>query len=157
MSVASRKSLALLFSGLILILAGLACNLGTASPLEGGAGAPAASEPTQAFEEPLYTQQPVQISSTPTMAMEPVLLPSPTAEPMIYVVPPMGPVPTQVAISPAIPESRRLTLEYPPTIRLGDTDTIRLTLEVDTLGNVIPTAILEGNTITGETIQIPNL
>jgi len=36
-------------------------------------------------------------------------------------------------------------------------DIIRLTLEVDNLGNVTPTAKVEGNILTGETIQIPNL
>lgn len=59
--------------------------------------------------------------------------------------------------SPAIPESRRLTLEYPPKIRTGDSDVIRLTLEVDSLGNVTPTAIIQGNAVTGATVQIPNL
>jgi hypothetical protein len=34
---------------------------------------------------------------------------------------------------------------------------IRLTLEVDTLGNVTPTAEIAGNTVTGETVVIPNL
>jgi len=58
---------------------------------------------------------------------------------------------------PMIPETRRLTLEFPPSIRAGDADTIRLTLEVDNLGNLTPTAILEGNVVTGQTVQIPNL
>lgn len=58
---------------------------------------------------------------------------------------------------PAINESRRLTLEFPPTIRAGDSDIVRLTLEVDELGNITPTAQFEGNVVTGEVIQIPNL
>lgn len=36
-------------------------------------------------------------------------------------------------------------------------DIVRLTLEVDDLGNITPTAKVEGNILTGETIQIPNL
>jgi hypothetical protein len=36
-------------------------------------------------------------------------------------------------------------------------DVIRLTLEVDDLGNITPTAQIEGNTVVGETIQIPDL
>ena len=36
-------------------------------------------------------------------------------------------------------------------------DVIRLTLEVDDLGNITPTAQFEGNVITGETIEIPDL
>jgi hypothetical protein len=58
---------------------------------------------------------------------------------------------------PAIPESRRVTLEYPPHIREGDSDVVRLTLEVDNLGNVTPTAETQGNTIKGHTVQVPNL
>lgn len=58
---------------------------------------------------------------------------------------------------PAIPERRRLTLEYPPRIRAGDSDVVRLTLEVDQNGNLTRTAEVEGNVITGETIEIPNL
>ncbi len=58
---------------------------------------------------------------------------------------------------PAIPEQRRLTLEYPPRIRAGDSDVIRLTLEVDPSGNITPTAVVEGNVTTGDTIEIPNL
>jgi hypothetical protein len=66
------------------------------------------------------------------------------------------PAPENTA-SPAIKESRRLTLEYPPEIRLGDTDVVRLTLEVDDLGNITPTAKIEGNLVTGNTVEIPNL
>ncbi len=65
--------------------------------------------------------------------------------------------PTAVAPAPAIQESRRVTLEYPPQIRAGDSDVVRLTLEVDTLGNVTPTAETQGHTVTGQTVQIPNL
>ena len=61
------------------------------------------------------------------------------------------------APQPAIPEQRRLTLEFPPKIRAGDSDVIRLTLEVDMLGNLTPTAETQGNVITGTTIEIPNL
>jgi hypothetical protein len=57
----------------------------------------------------------------------------------------------------AIPEARRVTLEFPSQIRAGDSDVIRLTLEVDDLGNVTPTAVVGGNVVTGEVIEIPNL
>src|SRR5690606_38189797 len=36
-------------------------------------------------------------------------------------------------------------------------DILRLTLEVDDLGNITPTAFYETNIVTGEVIQIPNL
>jgi hypothetical protein len=58
---------------------------------------------------------------------------------------------------PAINEARRLTLEFPPRIRAGDSDIVRLTLEVDDLGNITPTAQFEGNVVTGEIVRIPNL
>lgn len=58
---------------------------------------------------------------------------------------------------PALPERRRLTLEFPPQIRLGDSELVRLTLEVDDLGNLTPTAEIEGHVVTGEVVEIPNL
>jgi hypothetical protein len=60
--------------------------------------------------------------------------------------------------APAIPETRRLTLEYPPKMRAGvESNIVRLTLEADDLGNITPTTQFEGNEVSGETIQIPNL
>jgi hypothetical protein len=64
------------------------------------------------------------------------------------------PVPTQV---PAIPEARHLTIEWPPDIKAGDSDVVRLTLEVDAEGNLTPTAQIEGHETHGETVLIPNL
>jgi len=94
------------------------------------------------------TPQPVTPQSTQEVSAEE----APTAEqpngtqfPIIAVPP------------PAVPERRRLTLEYPPRIRAGDSDVVRLTLEVDQAGNITPTAVVEGNVVSGETIDIPNL
>ena len=42
-------------------------------------------------------------------------------------------------------------------MRAGDSDLVRLTLEVDDLGNVTPTAQIGGNVITGKVVEIPNL
>jgi hypothetical protein len=81
---------------------------------------------------------------------------------------PVAAVPTQPVSSPtsqpseapvpAIPETRRLTLEFPSRMRAGvESDVVRLTLEVDDLGNITPTAQIEGNTVVGETIEIPDL
>ena len=65
---------------------------------------------------------------------------------------------TQISEPPAILESRRLTLEFPSKMRAGvEGDIVRLTLEVDDLGNITPTAQVEGNVIVGETIEIPDL
>ena len=62
-----------------------------------------------------------------------------------------------VTAQPALPERRRLTLEFPPRMRVGDSELVRLTLEVNDLGNVTPTAQIGGNVITGEVVEIPNL
>lgn len=60
--------------------------------------------------------------------------------------------------APAIPETRRLILEYPPKMRAGvEGDIVILKLEVDEFGNITPTAQMEGNVIVGETVEIPNL
>lgn len=57
-----------------------------------------------------------------------------------------------------VPEQRRLTLEYPLKIKAGaESDIIRLTLEVDALGNITPTANVAGHVVEGEVIEIPNL
>ncbi|MBC7878858.1 MAG: hypothetical protein H7Y59_16930 [Anaerolineales bacterium] len=66
--------------------------------------------------------------------------------------------PTQISVSPAIPETRRLTLEFPAKMRAGvEADIIILTLEVDDLGNITPTAQIDGNVVVGETVEIPDL
>ena len=66
--------------------------------------------------------------------------------------------PTQIAPAPAIPETRRLTLEFPAKMRAGvEGDVVRLMLEVDDLGNITPTAQIAGNVVVGETIEIPDL
>lgn len=64
---------------------------------------------------------------------------------------------SEIPPQPALPERRRLTLEFPPQIRSGDSDLVRLTLEVDDLGNVTPTAQVGGNVVSGEVVEIPNL
>ena len=61
-------------------------------------------------------------------------------------------------VMPAVPETRRLTLEYPLKLKAGaGSDVVRLTLEVDSLGNITPTANIEGHVVEGEVIEIPNL
>lgn len=75
---------------------------------------------------------------------------------------PAGEPPTEATLPalqamPAITERRRVSLEFPPRIRVGDSDIVRLTLEVDDLGGITPTAEFEGNQVTGETVEIPNL
>ena len=80
--------------------------------------------------------------------------PAPSPTEMASAPPTTQPLPTQ---PPAILEARRLTLEWPPTIRVGDSDVIRLTLEADEQGNLTPTAQIEGHETRGETVFIPDL
>ena len=87
-------------------------------------------------------------------ASAPVPTQSAPEEPVEDKPPSIIPLPTQV---PAIPERRRLTFEFPAKIRAGDSDVIRVTLEMDHLGNITPTAQFEGNVVTGEVIEIPDL
>jgi hypothetical protein len=42
-------------------------------------------------------------------------------------------------------------------MRAGDARVIRLQLEVDDLGNITPTAVMDDNVVVGETVQFPNL
>lgn len=83
---------------------------------------------------------PAEALATPTLSLVPAATTLPAAAPQ-----------------PAIQETRRLTLEWPPVIRAGDADTVRLTLEMDENGNLTPTAEIEGHVTSGQTVTIPNL
>lgn len=101
-----------------------------------GGAAPPATEP------PAATEAPPDFPTT-------VFVPSGT---------PTFPVTGGGEPAPALPEFRRLTLEYPPVIKVGSgSEVIILTLDVDAQGNITPTAYVEGNVVEGQTIQIPNL
>lgn len=63
----------------------------------------------------------------------------------------------ETTAQPVIIERRRLTVEFPPQIRAGDSDLVRMTLEVDDLGNLTPTAEIGGHEIEGKIVEIPNL
>jgi hypothetical protein len=58
---------------------------------------------------------------------------------------------------PAIPEARQLVLEWPDKIRAGDSDLVRLTLEMDEGGTLTATAEYKGHKTSGEPVSIPNL
>ena len=116
-----------------------------------------ASLATPTLAEPTMPEQPGAAAPTETISFPSTAPPSignfPTPTPQIELPGEGAPETPQ----PAIPESRRLTLEFPPVIRTGDSARIRLQLEVDAQGNVTPTAVVEGNVVTGEVVQIPNL
>lgn len=137
-----RRNIYPLLAGAAIIVVSAACGFGASAP---GSAAPAPTEAVSALlptsgAAPAATEQaqavlPTASTATPQKPTE-ALIPAPPA---------------------AIPEMRRVTLEYPPHIRAGDSDVIRLTLEVDSLGNVTPTAETPGNVVKGQTVQIPNL
>lgn len=127
-------------AGATVVLAGLACAVAVQreAPVAG-------SEATRAIGAPSGSGVGMAPTSTPQSAVG--LLPVPTGTS----------IPEAPVAIPAIPESRRLTLAYPATIRAGDSDVIRLTLEVDTLAGLAPTPEIAGNVITGGIVQFPNL
>jgi hypothetical protein len=136
------------FSFVLLGLAGVACAAGASVPAplpeETQASIPV-TVPSQAAAP--TEEMPTPAGSMPTPGEElPTQLGQPTAPP--------EQLPTQL---PAIPERRHLTLEWPPTIRSGDSDVVRLTLEVDAQGNLTPTAEIAGHQTRGQTVEIPNL
>jgi hypothetical protein len=130
-----RRNPFLLLAGMILLAASLACALSGAAQSE----APLAPQPTQNAH-----------LNTPTAAAA-----APTAQVFHFIT--NGQPTSELTTVPEVPETRRLTLEYPPNIRVGDSDVIRLTLEVDTLGSIAPTAEVQGDVLSGKVVQIPNL
>ncbi len=105
----ARRAFFLLLVGMILSAVSLACGLGAAAPVQ--SAAQVSSQQTEIAQ----INTPVAELSTPTAEEFPLIIGGqPTSAPT-------------VAPQPAIPESRRLTLEYPPNIRVGDLDVIRLT------------------------------
>lgn len=127
----------------LLILA--ACGAPAATE-EAATEAPADSTTIAAITEPVS----IQATSTPVLSGTSVPV---TATPGILI-----PVTGGNEPAPALPEFRFLTLEYPPTIKLGSgSDVIILTLDVDAQGNITPTAQIEGNVVEGDVIEIPNL
>jgi hypothetical protein len=162
----TRRNLSLFLAGLALLAVGLACGLGAGGAAPEAEAPPPAEEP--AAEEPVEepaSEQPTQLAIFPSVE-PPVINGLKTPTPHIDL-PPEGILPTPFPtlpdtgggeeLQPAILETRRLTFEYPPVMRTGDSARIRMQLEVDDHGNITPTAIVEGNIVVGEVIEIPNL
>lgn len=110
---------------------------------------------------PQLTESAMGEPSEEEPAAEEPSVPQPTQSIIMTSVPltPTAPVNEEEDVSPApaIQENRRLSLEYAPSIRLGDSTRIRMTLEVDDMGNITPTAEIEGNVVIGTPVSIPNL
>jgi len=144
----ARRNLPRLLLALLFLLLVVAC---AAAP-EAAAPEPVATEAPSAEEPPAEEVLPPPVVATVLPTASP--LPTPTGSLSI----PLdgGPIEASQPV-PAIPEYRRLTLEFPPVMRTGDSIRIRMQLEVDDQGNITPTAIVEGNVVTGEVVEIPNL
>lgn len=127
----------------------LACSMPAATaPSSSSTSQPAAVQPTDILptEEPAEATQPADVPPTEAPG---------EAQPTKSA--PSEPTAPALTVQPAMPERRRLTLEFPPRIRTGDSDLVRLTLEVDDLGNLTPTAEIGGSVVTGDVIEIPNV
>lgn len=61
------------------------------------------------------------------------------------------------ALQPAVPEQRRLILEWPEKIRAGDSDLIILKLELDETGKITPTAEFTDHEIRSQPVEVPNV
>jgi hypothetical protein len=87
---------------------------------------------------------------------------APTEGPLATFPTAAGPGPTAQPFDPAqdrpaLPEPRRLRVEFPVRVRTGDPGRVQLTLEMDDRGHITPTAEIGGNVVTGETVEIPNV
>ncbi|MGE5775648.1 MAG: hypothetical protein ACM33V_05475, partial [Chloroflexota bacterium] len=134
----NRKFILFIIGGLFIVLA---CSMPAAgAPSSSSTSQPAVVQPTDVVpsEEPAEATQPADVPPTEAPGEA-----QPTAP--------------ALTVQPAMPERRRLTLEFPPRIRTGDSDLVRLTLEVDDLGNITPTAEVGGDVVTGDIIEIPNV
>ena len=149
-----HRNLSLLLIGMALITLTYACG---GDAMEEAGSPPAAEEPA-APEEPAppVPEEPAEEEPPALTAVAPTLRPLPTPT-LAVEIPVTGSDVEKSGPAPVIPESRRLTLEFPPLMRTGDAMRIRLQLEVDDSGNIIPTAVVEGNVVVGEVVSIPNL
>lgn len=141
-----KRTFVLLFFGVILSLGLAAC----------GGGAPPDSAAPEPTEEPHPAPLPEETSA-------PVDEPEPTDDDAPSAVLPTdaegaqgGPDQTPIPAA-ALPERRLLSLEWPQRIRVGDTDTIRLTLEMDESGQITSTAEISGNEVTMKPVIVENL
>jgi hypothetical protein len=143
-------SLAVFCLGVIVFIAG-SCSSPASPGVLPPTQASAPAEPTEAAIEPAPEEsEPTKVSHQPlptNVPGEPTFEPTKAANP-----PTVAPSP-----QPAIQEARRLVLDFPPTIRVGGSDVVKLVLEMDDQGDLTPTAEVSGHKVEGEKISIPNL
>ena len=110
---------------------------------------------TAVAEEPIVEEQPPELTSEPVEEPEvlssPTWPPPPVTEPAeVLPTPEIGP--TTVPPTPVI-EQRMVELEWPPRLRLGDSDFVRLTLIPQVDGYTVTTEFPDHTTVT-ETIEV---
>ncbi len=144
----SPRSIFHLIIALAILIVTFACGGSVATP-----SSLSTDEPAAATDEPSSSNTEEAVSAPESTSVPELTSVAPEATSTASVE-----TPGEASPLPAIPETRRLTLEYPPKIKAGaESDVIRLTLEVDKQGNITSTAQVQGNTVTGEVVQIPNL
>lgn len=94
----------------------------------------------------------VGCASPPEAVSTLIVTASPTPERTREPLPPLS-----LPAAPAVPERRLLSLDYPAFVRMGDAERVYLTLQVDSQGNLTPTAHASGNIVQGEVVEIPNI
>lgn len=94
--------------------------------------------------------------SGPTMASVDTQAPAqpPTKAPLATLEPTQSPLPQP---APQLLERRLVVLEWPPRIRVGDGDRLRLTLMVDSQGRITPSVETAGHQVSGQPVTIPDL
>lgn len=119
--------------------------------------AEATQPPPESTEAPVSTQPaPVpQLTATPAAAIQPTTGQLPTSTSAQAT--PTGPALQPQGVQPTPPvEMRTIELEWPPRLRLGDSDTVRLALIPSQAGYTITTEFPEHTTITQTvTVQRP--
>ena len=123
----------LVLEGLLLIT--LACSMGT------NASRPPVPTlaPQQSTSAPVATQAPVQLlTQVPLATLEP------TQSPLLQ-------------LAPQLVERRLVAMEWPPCIRVGDGDRLRLTLLIDSQGRITPSVETAGHQVKGQEVTIPDL
>ena len=147
-----RTAKTILTLGLLLVLSLLSAGCAAASEMtdaseetsaEVAPEAPAESEPS--VEQTMIAPTEVASEDGQTPEEEPAEAEPPTE-------PEQDPVPAA-----RFPERRLLTLEKPRRIRMGDSDIVRIVLEVDEGGNITPTAFFEENEVQVQAVEILNL
>jgi hypothetical protein len=94
--------------------------------------------------------------SAPTMASVDTQAPAqlPTQAPLATLAPTQSPLPQP---GPQLLERRLVVLEWPPRIRVGDGDRLRLTLLVDSQGRITPSVETAGHQVSAQPVTIPDL